>query len=160
SPGSALKPIVYGLAFERLIVHPLTVITDEPVRFAAYEPKNFSDDYNGDMTVREALIRSVNTAAVSVLARVGPETMMTRSRQAGVRLRIDETDTQAGLSIALGGCGTTLADLAQLYAGLANGGFVRPLRFTAAEPFGTARKLLSHDAAWAVTDILADLPPP
>jgi penicillin-binding protein 1C len=160
SPGSALKPVVYGLAFERLLVHPLTVITDEPVRFSAYEPRNFSEDYHGDMTVRDALIRSVNTAAVSVLASVGPEAMTTRLRQAGLELRLDDTDMQAGLSIALGGCGTTLADLARLYAGIANGGLVRPLRLTPSDPPGIRRRLLSADAAWAISDILADAPPP
>jgi penicillin-binding protein 1C len=160
SPGSTLKPFVYGLGFERLLIHPLTIITDAPVRFAQYEPKNFSDEFHGDMTVRDALIRSVNTAAVTVLARVGADSLVTRLRAAGARLQIEEADLQAGLAIALGGCGTTLADLAQLYAALANGGIARPLRYVPGDPQASGTRLLSSDAAWAVTDILADNPAP
>ncbi len=160
SPGSALKPFVYGLGFETLTVHPLTIAVDAPVRFGSYEPKNFSEDYQGEVTVRDALIRSVNTTAVTVLSKVGPERLIARLRRAGADLRIDETDNRAGLSIALGGCGISLADLTRLYAGLANGGEVRQLRLLPGDPISAPGSLLTREAAWAVTDILADAVPP
>ena len=160
SPGSALKPFIYGLAFEKLIAHPLTIVVDGPAHFGAYEPKNFSDGYQGEVTVRDALIRSVNTTAVTILSKVGPDRFMTRLHQAGIDLKLEELDKDAGLSIALGGCGTSLADLARLYTGLANNGRVGTLRLLPADPLTEPAKLLSAEAAWAVTDILADAIPP
>ena len=161
SPGSALKPFIYGMGFERRIIHPETVLTDAPVQFGTYEPENFSGQYAGDMTVRDALVRSINTAAVSVLDRIGPAAFMTRLRNAGAPIRITDTDRDAGLAIGLGGGGITLTDLAMLYAGLANGGEVRDLRLRPTDPLSPPRQLLSDEAAWAVTDILADgMPPP
>jgi penicillin-binding protein 1C len=160
SPGSTLKPMIYGLGFEGLIIHPSTIIADRPVDFDGYAPQNFNEDYQGDMTVREALIKSINTTAVAVLARIGPGVLLTRLRTADVAIQVDEVDVSAGLAVALGGGGMTLEDVTRLFAGLGNRGVVRPLKLLAAEPQAEGRRLLPHDAAWAVTDILADAPPP
>ncbi|MBU1173944.1 MAG: penicillin-binding protein 1C, partial [Alphaproteobacteria bacterium] len=67
SPGSALKPVIYGMAFDNGIVHPETLIEDRPTRFGSYAPKNFDDDFHGTVTVGEALARSLNIPAVKVL---------------------------------------------------------------------------------------------
>jgi penicillin-binding protein 1C len=155
SPGSALKPFVYGLAFETLLVHPDTIITDGPARYGRYTPTNFEGEYLGLTTVRDALLHSLNTTAVALLDAVGPQRLVARFRTAGVTLRLSEPDAEAGPAIAVGSCGITLEDLVALYAGIANRGLVRPLRHrpgTAALP-GT--RMLSPDAAWAVSDILA-----
>ncbi len=160
SPGSALKPFIYAMAFERLIVHPDTVITDEPIDYDGYAPENFDGGYSGDMKVRTALIRSVNTAAVSLLKRVGPANLMARLRSVGAPLAIQDSDDQAGLAIALGGGGLSLANLTRLYAGLGRGGLVAPLRLTPDDPLEPGIPLASAAAAGAVTDILADLQPP
>ena len=160
SPGSALKPFIYAMAFERLIVHPDTIITDAPVEFAGYEPENFDGGFAGDMKVRMALIRSVNTAAVSLLREVGPAQFMARLRSVGAPLATEDSDEQAGLAIALGGGGMTLADLTRLYAGLGRSGRVAPLRFRNEDPWGTDALLTSPAAARAVSDILADIQPP
>ncbi|MGI9422761.1 MAG: penicillin-binding protein 1C, partial [Hyphomicrobiaceae bacterium] len=66
SPGSALKPIVYGMAFERGLAHPQTLIDDRPVRFGTYAPRNFDEDFRGTITIREALGRSLNIPAVKL----------------------------------------------------------------------------------------------
>jgi penicillin-binding protein 1C len=160
SPGSALKPFIYGLAFEKLVAHPLTIVFDAPTRFGAYEPKNFSEEYQGEVTVRDALIRSVNTTAVTILSKVGPDRFMTRLHQAGVDLKVEGTDLDAGLAIALGGCGTSLWDLSRLYAALANRGQIRDLKLFDGDALAPPAKLLTPEAAWAVTDILADALPP
>jgi penicillin-binding protein 1C len=160
SPGSALKPFIYAMAFERLIVHPDTLISDQPVDFDGYEPENFDGGYAGDMKVRMALVRSVNTAAVALLQQVGPANLMARLRSVGAPLAIEDSDDQAGLAIALGGGGITLADLTRLYAGLGRGGLVAPLRLTPDAPERAGIPLTSPAAARAVTDILADLQPP
>jgi len=159
SPGSALKPFIFGMAFERLIVHPDTVITDEAVEYDGYEPENFDGGFGGDMKVRMALIRSVNTAAVSLLKEVGPANFMARLRSVGAPLQIQDSDAQAGLAIALGGGGMTLANLTRLYAGLGRNGQVAPLRFRPEDPLPVGAPLVSPAAARAVTDVLADIQP-
>jgi penicillin-binding protein 1C len=160
SPGSALKPFIYAMAFERLIVHPDTIVTDEPIGFDGYEPENFDGGFAGDMKVRMALVRSVNTVAVALLREVGPARLMARLRSVGAPLVIEDSDEQAGLAIALGGAGLNLADLTRLYAGLGRGGMVAPLRFQPEDAIADGRPLTSPAAARAVTDILADIQPP
>ena len=168
SPGSALKPFIYGIGFEDRVIHPETVIEDVPRRFGDYAPTNFDPVFSGDVTVREALIRSLNIPAVAVLERVGPARLAARLRSAGAPLRFYDEETGPTLPIALGGVGTTLFDLATAYAALADGGEAAPLRLTedaaglAADPVTahSGPRLMAPMAAWYVTSILADIPPP
>ena len=160
SPGSALKPFIYGMAFESLIIHPDTIVDDAPVRFGDYQPENFDGGFAGEMTVREALVRSVNTTAVSILRAVGPARLMARLRSVGAPLVTENSDDEAGLAVALGGGGISLTALTNLYAGLGRHGTVQPLRELVADPPGKPLSLLSREAAAAVADILADTPPP
>lgn len=161
SPGSTLKPMIYGLGFEALVIHPSTIVTDQPVNFDGYTPQNFNEEYQGDMTVRDALVKSINTTAVSILARITPRALLTRLRKADIAIQLNDVDASAGLAVALGGGGMTLDGLTRLYAALANHGVARPLKMLDSDDEkrrGT--RLLESDAAWAVTDILADSPPP
>ncbi len=160
SPGSALKPFVYGLGFEQRIVHPGTIITDAPTAFGSYEPQNFAGDYAGDMTVRDALIRSINTGPVAILHRIGPQRFLSRLRTAGLPLAIEQSDAEAGLAVALGGAGVRLLDLTRAYSALASHGLSRPLRMLSTDPVAPGTVLMEPDAAWAVSNILADMPPP
>ena len=128
SPGSTLKPLVYGLAFEAGIVHPDTLIDDKPTRFGRYAPKNFDDTFHGTVTVREALRQSLNVPAVKVLAAVGPARMMARLTEAGVHYELP-LDAGPSLAVGLGGVGLTLHDLTELYADIARGGEAEPLKF-------------------------------
>jgi len=86
SPGSALKPFIYGMAFDDGFVHPASLIDDEPTRFGDYAPKDFDRDYRGTVSVREALVQSLNVPAVAVLERVGPMRFVADLRAAGARL--------------------------------------------------------------------------
>jgi penicillin-binding protein 1C len=160
SPGSTLKPIIYGLGFEALIIHPSTIVTDAPVNFDGYAPQNFNEGFQGDMTVREALIKSINTTAVAVLARISPAGLLARLRNVDVPIKVDSLDAQTGLAVALGGGGMTLESLTRLYAGIANKGRVRRLKVLADDPNSESTRLLPPDVAWALADILADVPPP
>jgi len=72
SPGSTLKPFIYGLGFDDSLIHPDTVISDMPVRFGDYAPQNFMGGHRGEVTVREALQQSLNIPAVMVLNKIGP----------------------------------------------------------------------------------------
>jgi penicillin-binding protein 1C len=160
SPGSVLKPVIYGLAFEELLVHPETIVSDEPIAIGGYSPENFDKKFRGDLTIREALQNSVNTTPVVLLDHIGPEKFVGRLSEAGIEVELPGQREEPGLAVALGGVGITLEKLATLFAGLANGGVVRPLRFAAAASIGKGIPLLSQEAAWAVKDILADMPPP
>ncbi|MBB4065024.1 penicillin-binding protein 1C [Gellertiella hungarica] len=161
SPGSTLKPFVYGLAFEQGLVAQETIIEDRPSDFSGYRPRNFDMSYMGDVSVRQALQMSLNVPAVRLLSAVGPSRLMVRLRRSEVRLKLPENDTP-GLSIALGGAGITLKDLVQLYAGLANRG--HPVRLgdgVNGEPAQIeGDMLLDPVAAWNVTDTLSAVLPP
>ncbi|WP_245419712.1 penicillin-binding protein 1C [Phyllobacterium salinisoli] len=127
SPGSTLKPFIYGLAFEDGLVTQETVIEDRPASFSGYRPRNFDMSYQGDVSIREALQLSLNVPAVRLLDSVGPTRLMVRFRRAGVDAQLPPGEAP-GLAIGLGGVGMTLRDLVQLYAGLANGGRAVRLR--------------------------------
>lgn len=164
SPGSTLKPFIYGLAFEQGLAHPETLIEDRPTRFGNYRPKNFDEAFHGTVPIREALGNSLNVPAVKVLAAVGPGRLVGRLQRAGAAPQLP-ANAKPSLAIALGGVGLTLKDLAALYAGLARGGEPVALSWRkdepAAKPASNARRrLLSPVASWYVTDILKDAPPP
>lgn len=162
SPGSALKPIIYGLGFEAGLVHPETLIEDRPTRFGLYAPKNFDEDFRGSVTVREALAHSLNIPAVKVLNAVGPARMVARFTRIGLQPVLPEHE-QPTLAIALGGIGFSLRDLATIYTALARGGEVIALKHRLGRDETAAAKskrLLSPAASWYVSDILKDAPPP
>ncbi len=162
SPGSTLKPFIYGMAFDELIVHPETIVVDEPMRFGDYAPENFDHFYRGELSAREALQLSLNLPAVALLDRIGPLKLTATLKRAGASLRLPGEVTTPGLPIALGGVGTSLEDLVKLYAGVADGGIAKPLQLdAAASPSeATAVPLMSPAAAWYITRILEEAPPP
>ncbi|MET3577766.1 penicillin-binding protein 1C [Mesorhizobium robiniae] len=161
SPGSTLKPFIYGLAFEQGLVAQETLINDSPADFSGYRPKNFDMGYQGDVSIRQALQLSLNVPAIRVLDAVGPARLLARFRQAGVT-PVLPADKAPGLAIGLGGVGTTLHDLVQLYAGLANGGKAHTLH-DGTEPANAERStttILDDQANWQITDILSGVKPP
>ena len=118
SPGSTLKPFIYGLAFEDGFVHPESLIDDRPIRFGSYAPENFDMTFQGTVPVRKALQMSLNVPAIALLDRVGASRLSSRLKQAGANLELPK-DEAPGLAMGLGGVGITLQDLVQLYSGLA-----------------------------------------
>jgi len=161
SPGSTLKPFIYGLAFEQGLVSQETIIEDRPADFFGYRPRNFDMSYQGDVTVREALQLSLNVPAVKLLDAVGPSRLMVRFRRAEVRPTLPPNETP-GLAIGLGGVGITLKDLVQLYTALANRG--QPVRIgdgvTNVPGKIDGEPLLEPVAVWNVADILSGVIPP
>ncbi len=83
SPGSALKPFIYALAFENGIAHPETILEDRPSRFGLYAPENFDLTFQGAVTARRALQQSLNVPAVELLAEIGPSRLLARLHNAG-----------------------------------------------------------------------------
>jgi penicillin-binding protein 1C len=161
SPGSTLKPFIYGLAFELGLALPESLIEDRPTAFGEYAPVNFDGFYRGTVTIREALEQSLNVPAVIVLNEVGPALLVSRLARAGVELELPAL-AQPGLAIALGGVGISLRDLVGAYAAVANGGRPVPLRDGVGDqsPYAAQLPVLDPVAAWYVADILAGVPPP
>lgn len=160
SPGSALKPFIYGLGFNDGLIHPETLVADVSTRFGDYAPRNFDRDFDGDLTIREALQRSLNVPAVAVLDRVGPVRFAAALERSGVRLTLPRGVELPGLPLALGGAAVDLWDMAALYAGLANGGRVAPLRALADAPKAEGVSLMAPAAAAQVLRILEGAAPP
>jgi penicillin-binding protein 1C len=161
SPGSTLKPFIYGLGFEDGLIHPESLIDDRAVRYGGYAPENFDLTFQGTVTVRRALQLSLNVPAVAVLDKVGSSRFTARLAQAGGTLVLPKGEVP-GLAMGLGGVGVSLTDLVTLYAGLARLGTSVPLTervADAAEP-PAARRLLDPVAAWYVGSILLGTPPP
>ncbi len=159
SPGSTLKPLIYGLAFDAGIAHPETVVEDRPMRFGAYAPQNLDRSYFGPISARMALQSSRNLPAVALLDAVGPAQLMAQMRRAGAAPRLPPGGTP-GLALALGGVGLTLEDLVRIYAAIAHGGQVVGLVETPGAPPGEGARVLGAAAAWYVADVLRGTPPP
>lgn len=160
SPGSTLKPFIYGMAFDEFIVHPQTLIDDKPTAFGDYEPRNFDRGYQGTVSIATALQMSLNVPAVALLDRVGPLKFTSNLRNAGATLFFPTKGELPSLPIALGGVGITLRDLTTLYTGIPNGGAVTPLTAVPrTQPAGEER-LFGAAPAWYLTEILkqANLP--
>ena len=164
SPGSTLKPFIYGLGFEDGFIHPETLIDDRPARYGAYAPQNFDFTFQGMVTVRRALQMSLNLPALAVLDQVGASRLTARLSQAGAALVLPDGEAP-GLAIGLGGVGIKLSDLAMLYAGIARLGTALPLVERSSPAPESAHndagtKLMEPVAAWYVSNVLIGTPPP
>jgi penicillin-binding protein 1C len=138
SPGSTLKPFIYGLGFEDGLIHPATLIEDRPIRYGSYAPENFDLTFQGTVTVRRALQLSLNVPAVAVLDKVGASRFAARLEQAGGAIVLPPGEAP-GLAMGLGGVGVKLSDLVALYAGLARQGTTVPLTERLSAPFEAPR---------------------
>ncbi|MCF6274665.1 MAG: penicillin-binding protein 1C, partial [Robiginitomaculum sp.] len=161
SPGSTLKPFIYGFAFDDGLSAPGSFILDAPTRFGSYQPENFNRRYHGDVRVHEALAHSLNVPAVLALDKVGTKRFEAALQLTGSKLVVPSNgDGQAGLAMALGGLGLKSQDLAVLYAALANGGKARDLLWTEDAGLGSSYQMLSKDSAAKITKILRQAPTP
>ena len=159
SPGSTLKPFIYGLAFEDGFLHPETLIDDRPIRYGTYAPENFDLTFQGTVTVRKALQLSLNVPAIAVLERLGVSRLASRINGSGARLVLPKHEAP-GLAMGLGGVGITLCDLTMLYRSFANAGHAAPLTERADAAEASANRLLDPVAAWYVGNALFGTPPP
>nr|WP_312896990.1 penicillin-binding protein 1C [Microvirga soli] len=161
SPGSALKPFIYALAFEGGLAHPETLLDDRPSRYGIYQPENFDLAFQGTVTARKALQMSLNLPAVELLNELGPARLLARLRDTETAIVIPK-EAAPGLAVGLGGLGITLTDLTRLYSGLARGGEMPHLvRYTGELAASTqGRRIVDPVSAWYVFDILRGAPPP
>jgi len=158
SPGSALKPFAYALAYEQGLIHPQSLLKDAPAAFGAYDPENFDGEFAGPVPAREALIKSRNIPAVALSAKLAPPGLYGFLKAAGVGL--PRSAEHYGLGLVLGAGETSMEDIARLYAMLGNGGRLRPLRRRASDPRDPGASLLSPDAVFLAMDGLKSNPRP
>ena len=159
SPGSTLKPFVYALAIEQGLIHPLSILADAPHSFGEYNPENFDHDFLGPIRACDALARSRNVPAVALASRLSNPTLYEFLSKAGVHL--PRPSSFYGLALPLGGAEVSMQDLVRLYAVLANGGEVRPLRRTMSDPVLTrAPRILTPESAFLALEMLGNVPRP
>jgi penicillin-binding protein 1C len=181
SPGSTLKPLIYGLAFDKGIVTPKSVISDVPVYYSGYEPENYDGKYHGQVNIEYALSNSLNVPAVKMMNELSTGTVIETLIKAGFS-QIKKDRDNLGLSVALGGCGVTLEELTYLYHTLSNKGVLKDIRLIKRdEPqfkknikkpgrknkknklkddYTTLNRILTEEAVYMVTDILTQVTRP
>lgn len=159
SPGSTLKPLLYALALDQGLLTPLTKINDVPITVDGYRPENYDTKFNGPITSEDALAYSLNIPAVKVLQRVGTPTVIDKLTLMNFR-QIAADRNKLGLSMALGGCGTRLEELAGMYAMLANQGTYHPLNWLKEDTTSTEVRIISPASAYLITESLTRLTRP
>lgn len=154
SPGSTLKPFIYALALDQGLIHPMTILPDNPRSYGFYDPENFDHAFVGPISARKALKSSRNMPAIWLTEKLNHPDLYTFLQNADVKFT--QRAEHYGLALTLGGAEVTMRELATLYAMLANGGVCRKLRFSAADLVDGGKRLLSPEAAWMTLDMLRD----
>ena len=154
SPGSLLKPFLYGMAMDDGLIHSASLLVDAPRLAADYRPANFNRGFSGPVSVATALRRSLNIPAVQVMEAVTPRRFAARLLATGASLSIPEN--RPNPAMILGGVGMKMEETAALFASLANGGKVAPLRYSPLEAETSPKPFLSPEAAWVILEILRD----
>lgn len=164
SPGSTLKPFVYGLGMDDGLIGTQTKLRDAPSRFGSYRPENFDRRYYGDVTMAQALQHSLNIPAVGVLDHVGGRRLDAALRAAGAsptHSGPSDDGQDAGLALALGGTGLRATDLAILYTAIANEGIASPLKWTQNDTeLSSGFELLQADTAQSLRSVMSSAPRP
>ncbi|KWV81738.1 Penicillin-binding protein 1F [Pseudomonas fluorescens] len=153
SPGSTLKPFLYGMALDDGLIHSESLLQDVPRRYGDYRPGNFSMGFTGAVPASTALSSSLNLPAVQLLEAYGPKRFAAQMRIGGMPLALPAL-AEPNLALILGGAGSRLEDLVSGYSALARDGKSASLRL---QPDDTLRErpLLSPGAAWIVRRILS-----
>ncbi len=154
SPGSTLKPFLYGLAMDEGLIHSSSLLQDVPLSFDGYKPQNFLGGYNGAVTVSSALQKSLNIPAVQVLKHYGENRFIDNLRNSGLKLKIPGNG-KPNLAVILGGVATNLESLVGTYAALNNGGLAAKVIFQKNQAT-KSRRILSPESAWIIKNILEE----
>lgn len=159
SPGSTLKPLLYGMALDRGLITPKTMIADVPMQFGTYAPENYDLHFRGNIPAAEALQQSLNIPAVTLLNQLGVPHFVNALSQAGFR-QVWKDRKKMGLSVILGGCGVSLEELTGLYSAFANKGQFQPLCYQRSNKTGAVARdttLVSIEGNYLLTEILRNL---
>ncbi|HEY5600597.1 MAG TPA: PBP1A family penicillin-binding protein [Patescibacteria group bacterium] len=166
-PGSSIKPVMYATAFEKGYT-PATILSDIPTKFVSswetYEPKNYDDKFHGNVSIRSALANSYNVPAVRMLATIGVDAMVEKSKILGID---DLKRENVGLSLTLGGGEVQMTDMAKAYGVLANSGIKHDIititqindasgKIVYQNRFNQGEKVVAPEVAYLISDILSD----
>ena len=154
SPGSTLKPFIYGLAIDKGLIHSHSLLSDSPRFYSDYKPQNFAQSFSGPVSVTQALHRSLNVPAIQVLEQLGPDYFYSRMLAANIPMQLPSA-AKPSLAMGLGGLGISLWDLVSAYTSLANKGKVNALQTTTFNLPPSPRFLMTAEAAWVVYNMLA-----
>ncbi|HEX5652305.1 MAG TPA: penicillin-binding protein 1C [Chitinophagaceae bacterium] len=153
-PGSTLKPLLYALCFDEGLLTPKTVMTDVAVNYEGYAPENYDETYNGYVTVEYALEHSLNIPAVKSLKTLGTEKMIQKLSALDFR-QVQKDRRKLGLSLVLGGCGTTLEELTGLFTVFANNGYYIAPSFLSTDSIQRKTRIISPAANFMINEILS-----
>lgn len=157
SPGSALKPALYGLCLDKGMITPKTMITDVPINFDGYQPENYDLQFRGKVSIEDALRNSLNIPAVKLLHDVGLQSFITILTNAGFS-SVWKRQKKLGLSMAIGGCDVSLEELTAFYSSLANNGIYFAPEYTiTGKEKQQGKKILSASACYMLSNILTEL---
>lgn len=156
-PGSTLKPFLYGLCIDEGLLTPKTIITDVAVSYGGYAPENYDRQFNGMVSMEYALEHSLNIPAVKMLNRLGKDRLVNQLAQAGFE-QIRKDQRKLGLSMILGGCGSSLEELTGLFSVFANEGMYFTPQYTSdSSRKSKPHRLLSPAAAFMINETLSKI---
>lgn len=150
--GSTLKPFIYGLALDKGLIHPLTLMKDTPHYFGIYAPENSDNQFLGPVLAKYALINSRNIPAMELALKVGLDNYINLLRQAKVRNL--QSVEHYGISSVIGSVNISLLELAKLYSAIANGGVLKEVSFLKEEPLKEEGEIFSKEASFVLFDML------
>ncbi len=159
SPGSTLKSFAYAQAFGQGRLTPGMKLLDVPTDFRSFTPENYDGEFRGEVSAYFALAHSLNIPPVRLVQDLGLKSFVDLLEQAGFETVAAQRE-DLGLSVVLGGCGVTLAELTRAYQAFASEGELRPLAYRRQDSSAQGRSLLTPGAAWLVGRILSDLERP
>jgi penicillin-binding protein 1C len=153
-PGSTLKPLLYAMCFDEGLLTPKMIMTDVPINYQGYAPENYDQKFNGYVTVEYALEHSLNIPAVKGLQLLGHDKLIQKLADCNFN-QVKKDQHKLGLSMILGGCGTTLEELTGLFSSFANKGIFYSPSYTSADTVHKKVTLISDGAAYMIDEILS-----
>ncbi|NOQ26625.1 MAG: penicillin-binding protein 1C [Bacteroidales bacterium] len=159
SPGSTLKPLLYGIAMDRGLITPKSCISDVPLSLSGYEPENYDGEFYGNVSIEFALSNSLNVPAVKVLAELESQILIEKLIDINFK-QIKHDRNNLGLSLILGGCGATLEELTLMFSSFANEGIYKRPQYVLDSKSSSGTELLSKESSFMITDILTQLTRP
>ncbi len=153
-PGSTLKPLLYAICMDEGLLTPKKILSDVSVNYAGYAPENYDQKYNGYVTVEYALEHSLNIPAVKSLKLIGKDPLIQKLSSCGFK-QIEKDRNKLGLSMILGGCGTTLEELTGLYSAFANEGIYISPSYKKEDTVHKKITVISPEANFMINEILS-----
>lgn len=158
SPGSTLKPALYGLCMDKGLITPKTIIADVPINYEGYEPENYDLQFRGNISIEDALKNSLNIPAVTLLHNAGVKPFITLLTNAGFH-SVWKRQKKLGLSMVIGGCEVSLEELTTLYSSFANKGIYFAPEYTKSSngKKQKGKRILTEQTSYMLGTILTEL---